>query len=128
MRTTTIELGGSTYPLCFSVRVLRACTERYGTFSGVYKALASEDEVERLDEVLWVLSEMMRAGAKYAELNGLEGPAPLNVETLMDLCDLSDFVRFRGAITETITAGSKAHVETEAKKKAAPWGSFLRNG
>lgn len=127
MRTTTITIGEAEYPLCFSVRVLRSCTERYGTFAGIYKALASENEVERLDEVLWVLEEMLRAGAKYARGNGQESPDPLSAEALLDQCDLADFVRFRGAITETITAGSKPRVETESKKKAAaarvswPW-------
>lgn len=116
MRTATITIGGKERYMCFSVRVMRACSERYGTFSGVYKAMASENEAQALDEVLWLLAEMMKAGDRYAKSNGLSNPEPLSVEELLDSCDLADFVRIRGAITQTINNGSKTNVEVENAK------------
>ena len=118
MRTVTINIGGKPRILCFSVRVMRACSERYGTFGGVYKAMASENEAECLDEVLWLLAEMMKAGDRYAKDNALENPEPLSVEALLDCCDLADFAQMRGAVTRTIANGSKTNIEVEPKKNA----------
>lgn len=116
MRTVSIELSGTKRTLCFSMRVMRACTERYGTFSGLYKAISSEDEKLALDEALWVLAQMMQAGDRYAKENGLDNPPPLTVDELLDSTDFSDYVQLRGAITQTITEGSRAHVEVEPGK------------
>lgn len=116
MRTAKIKLGGQERTLCFSVRVLRACVERYGSLSGLYDALSTEEEGKSLDEALWILAAMMAAGKKYAEANGLENPEPMTVDELMDTCDMADFVRLRGAITETLTNGSRPTIEVEPEK------------
>ena len=38
--------------------------------------LLSEGGVKGFDEALWLLSEMMAAGDRYAKLNGLDNPPP----------------------------------------------------
>lgn len=117
MRTATLELNGKERLLCFSARVVRSCTERYGDVAEIDSAL-SESGVKGFDEALWLLSEMMVAGDRYAKLNGLDNPPPLGVEELLDLCDLHDFGNLRGKIAETITCGQKTTVGVEPPKNA----------
>ena len=119
MRTATIEINGKSYLLCFSARVIRACTERYGDVSALADALDAEDPVKRLDEAVWVLSQMMDAGARYAKLNGIETPPPLPPDGILDQTDLSDFFRLRMSIKATITSGQAKHVEVEPSKNGA---------
>ena len=116
MRTVELSIAGQERILCFSVRVMRACTERYGSFAGVYKAMAAENETECLDSVVWLLAQMMQAGDRYAKANEMDNPAPLSEDDLLDHCDLSDFVQLRGTITQAISAGNRTNIEVEPGK------------
>ena len=118
MRVGTVGIDGKKHMLCFSVRVVRACTERYGSMSGLYDALSSDDSVRALDESLWVLSEMMSAGDKYAKQRELKNEQPLTLDELYDCCDVSDFVNIRSAIVVTISNGRKTNVEAESSPNA----------
>ena len=44
MRTATIDICGREYLLCFSARVVRAVTERYGGMEHIDEALTAEDQ------------------------------------------------------------------------------------
>ena len=72
MRTGAISFDGKKHILCFSVRVIKACAERYGSMEGIYEALSCENEVKNLDEALWLLEQMMKAGDKYAKEHGFQ--------------------------------------------------------
>lgn len=116
MRTVKLPIAGKERILCFSVRVMRACSERFGSFSGIYKAMAADNETERLDSVIWLLAELMKAGDRYAKANDMENPAPLSADDLLDHCDVADFVQLRGVITQAISAGSQTNIEVEPGK------------
>ena len=115
MRTASITLNGQEHLLCFSARVVRNCTERYGGMEKLDKVL-SEGGVRSFDEALWILSEMMAAGDRYARQNGMENPSPMTVDDLLDQCDISDFAAMRQKIVETIVSGKTTHVEVEPPK------------
>ena len=125
MRTANIELDGKRYLLCFSARVIRACTERYGDVSGLGSALDTTDPVAGMDAAIWILSQMMDAGARYAKLNGLDNPPPLTPDDLLDVSDLGDFFNLRKMIQNTITSGQARHVEVAPPKngEATPGGA-----
>ena len=110
MRTASIEIGGRAHLLCFSARVVRAVTERYGGMENIDEALSTEDTVKALDESVWLLAAMMDGGARYAKMSGLETPPPLTADELLDVMDLNDFVQIRTMIAETMTNGTKRHV------------------
>ena len=99
MRTATIDICGREYLLCFSARVVRAVTERYGGMEHIDEALSTEDPVKALDESVWLLAAMMDGGARYA-------------------MDLNDFVQIRTMIAETMTNGTTRHVEADPGKNA----------
>lgn len=117
MRTAEFVLNGQSHLLCFSARMVRECTERYGDVANIDAAL-SGDGVKPFDEAIWLLSSMMAAGDRYAKLMGIDNPPPLSVDGLLDLCDLQDFANLRGKIAETITSGQKTTVEVEPGKNA----------
>lgn len=125
MRTARITIDGAEHLLCFSARVVRACTERYGDMGNMDTALTSGSAVQAMDEAVWLIAAMMDAGARYARLNGLDNPPPLTADQLLDVCDLGDFTLLTGKITETITNGKTPTVEAEPAKnaKATPAGA-----
>ena len=118
MRTATITINGKEHLLCFSARVIRACTERYGDVSGLGDALDDPDKGKALDEAVWILAQMMDAGARYAKLNGLENPEPLSFDAIYDMSDLNDFFAIRQKVVATVTQGRATHVEVEPPKNA----------
>ena len=118
MRSGTISIDGKRHVLCFSVRVVRNCAERYGSVNGLNEALSSEDQVKALDESLWILAEMMKAGSKYAAEHGLENAAPMSMDDLYDSCGFEDLTGIRASIMLTINNGKKINVEAEASPNA----------
>ena len=95
MRTAKIEINKKEYLLCFSARVMRACSERY-------------ESAENIG-----LSAMMDAGAKYAKMEGISTPPPLSYDALYDLCGMDDLLDMQTKIFETIADGSERRIETE---------------
>lgn len=118
MRTASIEIGGKAHLLCFSARVVRAVTERYGGVERIDTALSADDPLKALDEAVWLLSTMMDGGARYAKLNGLETAPPLTADELLDVMDLNDFGQLRTKITEAVVSGRETHVEADPGKNA----------
>ncbi len=118
MRTATITIGGKEHLLCFSARVVRACTERYGGVEYIDAALSANEPVKALDEAVWLLAAMMDGGARYARMNEIPNAPALTADELLDVMDLDDFAQLRGKIAETITNGKETHVEAEPPKNA----------
>lgn len=118
MRTASIEICGKEHLLCFSARVVRAVTERYGGVERIDTALSAGDPLKALDEAVWLLATMMDGGARYAKINGLETAPPLTADELLDVMDLSDFGQLRTKITEAVVSGRETHVEADPGKNA----------
>ena len=116
MRTGKITLNNKEYLLCFSARVVRDCSERYGSVEKIPDALTNGTEVEVLDECFWLLERMMNAGARYAKMEGLENPMPLSAEDLYDACDFIDISNMKASIFETVSNGNERKVETETEE------------
>lgn len=118
MRTARIEIEGREHLLCFSARVVRAVTERYGGVEAIDNVLSGSEPVRALDEAVWLLATMMDGGARYAKLNDIDNPPALTSDELLDVLDISDFGRLKDKIAETITNGKSVNVEAEPPKNA----------
>lgn len=118
MRTASIEIGGKAHLLCFSARVVRAVTERYGGMENIDEALSTENPVKALDEAVWLLATMMDGGARYARQNEITTAPALTADELLDVLDIGDFAKMRAKIAETITKGKETHVEADPGKNA----------
>lgn len=118
MRTASIEIGGKEHLLCFSARVVRACTERYGGVEHIDTALSADEPIKALDEAVWLLATMMDGGARYARLNEIPNAPALTADELLDVMDIGDFAKLKDKIAEAITNGKETHVESEPPKNA----------
>ena len=119
MRTTSVKLGGKEYLLCFSVRVSKACSERYGSVANIADALGAKDEATVLDETVWLFSMMANAGHRYAKFNGFDPlPPSLTEEEILDNFDMPDFAMLVAKVKEAISAGSATGVETQSEGNA----------
>lgn len=116
MRTATINIDGKEYLLCFSVRVMKECTDRHGEFGNIDKVLTKGAQSDALDETLWLLSRLMDAGARYANRNGIEHPKALSQEELYDMCHVSEVGKIRVKIAEAIRNGNETNVEVSPVK------------
>lgn len=121
MRTAKITIDGQERLLCFSTRVVRDCTDRYGGIEHIDEAL-SGDPVKALDETIWILSALINAGDRYARLNGIDNPPAVSYDDLYDIVDMADLQGLNGKIRETITGGMERNIEAEPPKngKATP--------
>lgn len=69
MRNGTITPASKEYPLRFSLRVVKTCTERYG--SRIFQAIQGKgSEVGAVDECLWLLAAMLDAGWRCVGSDG----------------------------------------------------------
>lgn len=122
MKIARMTVDGQEYPLCFSVRVIRQCTDRYGGVENIDKALDSSDPMTALDEAIWLLTTMMAAGERYAKKHDIISPPALSVDEFYDLCDTEDLSSMKEKIFETITTGQMPDVEVQAKNAEATQG------
>ena len=108
-----MTIDGREHLLCFSGRVLRSVTEKFGGVREMYEAFHSEDETANLDAAVWALAQMVDAGDRYAQLNGLPNPGRYTAEDLYDLIDINDFTGIYSKIRETITSGKQRTIDAK---------------
>ncbi len=116
MRQISVEINGVSYPLCYSVRVIKAGVERYGSMEAMSAAIFSADGAQSLDERLWLLSQEMAAGARYAALSGLDAPEPLSVDDILDSAPGMQLGELLAAAINAVAAGSDTSIEAEPPK------------
>lgn len=116
MRGRTITLAGTEYPLRFSLRAVKACTEKYGSLEGMFEAIQGKrGSMDVVDECLWLLGVMLDAGYRYDKANGLEAKSPPDGEALLDVLDLAEM---QGVLLHAIAGDSARTVEADPPKNA----------
>lgn len=118
MRTAKMNVAGQERLLCFSARVVRECTERYGGIEHLGEQLSGQEDGKNLSEAVWLLAQMLDAGDRYAKLTGQENPAAPTYEDLYDLLGPDDFAGLRDRIAETISVSGTATVSAAPPKNA----------
>ena len=118
MKTAKLELNGKTYTMCFSLRVTRDLTDKFGGMEGMQEAVTSSNHATALDAVVWMLAAMSRAGTIYDKRCGITTEEPLTEDDLFDGVGIDDLQNLRAKMYEAITAGQKADITVEAEKNA----------
>ena len=118
MKVITRHICGEDRVLCYSLRVTKAVTERFGT-GGIREKLKESSTSETLNAVIWMLTLMMEAGKKYADKNGIPCPPSPSEDDMLDIYGMDDLEELYGAFTETMAAGQQQGVEAEAKNAGA---------
>lgn len=119
MRTAEITLNGVKYPMCFSLRVTKACEERYGGIENIDAALRETGAGNAINEVIWLLRELIGGGVRYSKRMGIETPETPDADELLDTCDISDFAGLKNKIIETMSTGRTPGIEVEVDSKNA---------
>ena len=121
MKVLKRRVCGEERVLCYSLRVSKAVTERFGS-GGLREGLKGSDTAQTLDTVIWVLVLMMKAGKKYADKNGMSCPEPPDEEDVLDDYGIDDLEELFGLANETMAAGAQQEVEAESKNGKATQG------
>lgn len=119
MRTATITLAGEERLLCFSARTTLDINDRFGSLEAMFDViLDNKNPSKAMEASLWVLEQMMDAGARYADHEGIEHAPPLTTDEILDLCGPMDLINLSETIQTTMTAGSGREVEAKPPKNA----------
>lgn len=125
-RTVEFEMGGTTYPLCFTLRAVEEFYQRYDSIDGWFSQLLEysyQDEANPGDsmklfaETLWLLETLMRAGYERAKAEqGSAAVYPPELDAMRDLLCVGDLSRARDAVIETISLGNIREVGAQPPK------------
>lgn len=119
MKRVTIPIRGKEMPLCFSLRVVKACGDRFGGLEGLDAALTgSGDAIQALCSCTWLLAQMLDAGYRYDKENGVEAVKPPDEDVLLDTFGLDDLNDLRHSLMTAMSASNERTVEAEPGKNA----------
>ena len=88
----------------------------------MFDALGNDNLGAALENSLWLLSEMLDAGRRYARRAWEREEEAVSYDDLLDLYGLDDVDTLGQALKETVISGSKREVVTEAKNADATQG------
>ena len=114
-RMAEIEIAGKTYPLNFSMKIVRLVGERFGGVEKLLEAMNEMPDQDKINALFWLLEQLMEQGAAYKRLFENEQIDPLTIEHLETYFDVSN----AGDLFETITESMSVSSETEVKTETA---------
>lgn len=113
MKTVKIKVCGTERILCKSLRVEKNLIAEFGDD---YAGKLEEGSVaDKLNIVIGVVHEMIKAGDVYAKMNGIENPEPVSREDIEDCYDVADLIELEKAIGEAAKESAKQEVVAEIK-------------
>jgi len=113
MRITEIEIAGTLYPLCFSVKAYKEIEKKYGGLSEINEALTD------VSEILWTLELLSNQGAAYLKLAENIEAKTVTAEDAEILIGIKDIPKIKTAIYDCLLSGMKRDVEVEVDPKNA---------
>lgn len=111
----TVKIGGTEYPVRFSIGVLAAMNDKYGE-NGQQKIFEAVEKGD-VSPLIWLTKKMIETGVKYRRLLGEDAPEPPDEEALGVLIGPAEMPEIMQAITAAMTEGNKTTVESAAKDK-----------
>ena len=116
MKAIKKHICGADRVLCYSLRVMRGVSERFGN-GGVREKLSGDNPVETMDAAIWLLSALMDAGKRYADNNGIDCPPAPSEDELLDNYDMNDLLEIQNVISETMAASTEQDIKAELKNE-----------
>ena len=116
MRTAKYKVNGKDYTICFSLRVVRACAEKFGGMGALDEALTGKSQLEQFNNVIWLLAQMMDAGERFDRLEGRNPDKALTEDELLDAQGMDDLSSLKETIFATMSGG-KNNVDIEPDEK-----------
>lgn len=113
MRTKAIRVKDKEYLACFSTRVLVALEEKYGDADVGLSTVLSGGKV---NDLFWLLAQLLEAGDRYAKQEGIENPGALSLDDLLDRVGVDEYKDMFAGVAEAIREGSGTTVDIEPEK------------
>ena len=111
MRYARIELGGRSYVCALTTRVLMELEEE-GT--SLDKMMGDGSNIKG---VFKMLEKMLRAGAKYAAMEGIETAGAPSYDELLDMTTPEDYSGMVEAVTKAINGERAVEAEVDPKNE-----------
>lgn len=103
-----INLRGRRYGLLFSLNVLDAVQDKYGTIDQLAEIFNPENNKDWLKDTKWLLALLVNEGANLEEFLGVENPVGhITEQELGLLVDLQNFREVQNAIFAAFARGTK---------------------
>lgn len=121
MRLIEVPIGSQTYYARFSTRILVSLEERNQEHGGSGDAQAELNAIMasgKMSALFWLLAQMLEAGRRAAELEGMTPPPAITYEELLDKTGLEDYDQMFTLVSQAIYTDSKTTVETAPAKNA----------
>lgn len=86
-RITFMEIGGKSFPLSFSLGLIKGINGKFGSFSNIEDAFNSIDEElsnESIEAISFLIYQMIHQGALYMNTFGATGDVPENIARTPD--------------------------------------------
>lgn len=96
---------------CFSLRVLSDASAKFGGVDAIFSAMDGDKSVEN---VAWLAARMMDAGDRYAKRHGLDNPAPLTADDILDELSFNEILGLRDIVLSSVGHDSEAEVSVQA--------------
>lgn len=116
-RVTYFELAGKRFPCCFSVGAQAEFAQRCGGIEHINTLMDTKDLTVLLQNILWMLSVLMKYGAKHVRFYGEDSPEPPSAEMLQAVVSPAEMPRCQQAVVEAMKAGNHVTTQTAPAKK-----------
>lgn len=119
-RISYIDIAGKKCPMNFSLGAVTEVSQRYGGLEEMQAAFSGIDKKpmhEALADLLWILSVLLKYGAKYAELTGTGDGQAYSAEDLAVLFGVEDAGTLSQALTAAMSLGAAVTLEVEDEPK-----------
>lgn len=132
-RITFIEIGGKSFPLSFSLGMLKDISRKFGSFNKIEDAMSKIDEEmteESIDVISFLVYILIKQGALYCNTFGNGQPLPDNiakdengkilaltqeqVEVGLSMENIEDAMK---CISEAMTGSSQTEIEVQSDSK-----------
>lgn len=132
-RITFIEIGGKSFPLSFSLGMLKDISRKFGSFNKIEDAMSKIDEEmteESIEVISFLVYILIKQGALYCNTFGNGQPLPENiakdengkilaltqeqVEVGLSIENIEDAMK---CISEAMTGSSQTEIEVQSDSK-----------
>lgn len=114
-RSAMITVNGVDYELVLTTRATKAIAARYGGLENLgNKLMKSEKFEEAIGEIVWLIALLANQGVMIQNLKNPKSKKELLTEEMLELLTTpSDLAKFKDAIMQAMTKGTKRNIESE---------------
>lgn len=117
-RGNVIVLGGEEYELLLTTRATKEIAKKYGGLDKLGEGLMkSEDVIDALDEVIWIMALLINQGVAAYNLKHDDKKKEITVDEIELLTSPGELVDYQVAIMGAMSNGMKRNILSEKDKK-----------